>query len=204
MAVVEGDIILGPARLAGGGSTVPVTAGKQAINEGLAINYNSQFWPSVGGIYQVPYVITGSSSNLTTALTDFNQDFSGLIQFVSRSSQANYVNITVEAGGGGEGFSNVGMIGGKQTLNCGDGCTVATWIHEMGHTIGLLHEHHRPDRADYITLNLANADLPNVPGNFTLFTHDYQTIGLYDDASVMEYGAFDFSKAGLPVTGLIC
>jgi hypothetical protein len=199
MAVIEGDIILGPAGLVGSGSTAPLPASMPAIKPDFAISYNSQFWPSVNGIFQVPYVITGSSPNLTTALNNFNQDFSGLIQFVSRSSQANYVNIMVQAGGGGEGFSNVGMIGGEQTLHCGDGCTVATWIHEMGHTIGLLHEHQRPDRANYITLNLANADLPNVPGNFTLFTYNYQTIGLFDYASVMEYAAFDFSKAGLPI-----
>src|ERR1700730_10391197 len=200
MAVIEGDIILGPAGPMGSDSTAPVPTHQRVIKpEGIAISYSAQFWPSVNGIFQVPYVITGSSSNLTTALTNFNQEFSGLIQFVSRSSQANYVNVTVNAGGGREGFSNVGMIGGEQTLNCGDGCTVATWIHEMGHTVGLLHEHQRPDRANYITLNLANADLPNVPGNFTLFTYDYQTIGLFDYASVMEYAAFDFSKAGLPV-----
>jgi hypothetical protein len=100
----------------------------------------------------------------------------------------------------GEGMSNVG-ISSKQPnkLECSDSCTEATWLHEMGHTVGLMHEHQRPDRDTYITLNLANADLPNVPGNFTLIPFDYQTLGLYDYASVMHYGAFDFSKAGLRV-----
>jgi hypothetical protein len=199
-AVIEGDIILNLSA-SSQQATSKQSATKSEINpNGLGVSYTSQLWPLVGSVHQVPYTVTGSNSNLTAAISAFNAKFSGLIQFVPRSSQANYVNITVEAGGSGEGFSNVGIVGnGPQTLDCGGACTVATWLHEMGHTVGLLHEHQRPDRANYITLNLANADLPNVPGNFTLFLFDYQAIGLYDYASVMHYGAFDFSKAGLPV-----
>ena len=199
MAVVEGDIILAPETSLQSGQAGPAAAKQGIVSNGLAINYTSQFWPAVNGVHQVPYVMSGSSSNLTTAIDNFNAQFSGLIQFVGRTNQANYVNITVESNGSGEGYSNVGMAGGEQTLDCGGGCVVSTWLHEMGHTVGLLHEHQRPDRGSFITLNLANADLPNVPGNFTLFTYDYQTIGLYDYASIMHYGAFDFTNAGLPV-----
>jgi Astacin (Peptidase family M12A)/Abnormal spindle-like microcephaly-assoc'd, ASPM-SPD-2-Hydin/Transmembrane protein 131-like N-terminal len=199
LALVEGDIVLGSAALVGNGSTALASAKQQAVQpDALSISYTANLWPSVAGVFQIPYIITGSSSNLNTALTNFNQTFSGFIQFVPRSSQSNYVNITVQ-GDGNEGFSNVGMAGGEQSLNCGAGCAVATWLHEMGHTVGLLHEHQRPDRASYITLNLASADLPNVPGNFTLPGYDFQNIGLFDHASIMEYGAFDFTKAGLPV-----
>lgn len=198
-AVVEGDIILDAFPVSTPGTLNVPAATKSVSPDGLSINYTAQLWPSVSGIYQVPYVQSGSSSNLTTAIADFNALFSGLIQFVPWSGEPNYVNIIVDGNGSAEGYSNVGMVGLEQTLECGSGCTVATWLHEMGHTIGLLHEHQRPDRAKYIKLTLANADLPNVPGNFTLFSFDYQTIGLYDYASVMHYGAFDFSKAGLPV-----
>jgi hypothetical protein len=201
-AVIEGDILIGlSAFMAPAARQQVVMPGAQqgVTPNGFAIDYTSELWPKVSGTYQVPYIETGSSDNLTTAITDFNQTFTGLIQFVPWSGQASYVNITVEAGGSGEGYSDVGMRGMEQTLDCGSGCTVATWLHEMGHTVGLLHEHQRPDRASYITLNLANADLPNVPGNFTLSGYDEQTLGLYDYASVMHYCAFCFSKAGLPV-----
>jgi hypothetical protein len=210
MAVVEGDIILGPVAMMGSGSTGSSVATSQSAapkesglgpvhTDGLANSYTSNgLWPLVNGVHIIPYITTGSSANLTGALTYFNQQFAGFIQFQPRNGQANYVNITVE-GGGNEGFSNVGMVGGEQSMTCGEGCDVTTWVHEMGHTLGLLHEHQRPDRGSYITLDLANADLPNVPGNFTLPTYNYQEIGLYDLASIMEYGTFDFSKSGLPV-----
>jgi hypothetical protein len=214
MAVVEGDMILGPVAMMGNDSAGPSRAESAPVlqsaapqpsapgtvhTDGLGISYTQNgLWPQVSGVYIIPYITTGSSANLTSALTYFNQQFAGFIQFQLRNGQANYVNIAVE-GDGSEGFSNVGMIGGEQSMTCGEACDVTTWVHEMGHTLGLLHEHQRPDRASYITLNLANADLPNVPGNFTLPTSNYQQIGLYDLASIMEYGAFDFSKAGLPV-----
>ncbi len=202
-AVVEGDIIVDLSTFSRPG-TVNVPAANDAAAsgvtpDGLSIDYTAQLWPSVSGVYQIPYMQTGSSANASAAILDFNATFSGLIQFVPWTSQANYVNIIVDGSGSTEGHSNVGMVGGEQTLECGSGCTEATWLHEMGHTVGLLHEHQRPDRAKYITLDLANADQPNVPGNFTLFSFDYQTLGLYDYASVMHYGAFDFSMAGLPV-----
>ena len=168
--VVEGDIILGPQDSSGPqaqpkSSKQRIAATHAPQPEGLSISYVSQLWPKVSGVYQVPYIITGSSANLSTAITTFNQTFSGLIQFVPQSAESNYVNMTVE-GASGEGMSREGMVGGPQALTCGSGCAVTTWLHEMGHTIGLLHEHQRPDRASYITLSLTNADLPNVPGNF--------------------------------------
>ena len=201
--VVEGDIILDSKQSRGAeagseGAKRMAAATRGLESNGLAINYTSQLWPISNGVHEVPYIITGSNANLTTAISTFNQTFAGLIQFVPLSAQTNYVNIIVE-GGGGEGRSSEGMAGNEQPLTCGAGCTVPTWLHEMGHTVGLLHKHQRPDRAAYVTLNLSNADLPNVPDNFTLFPFDYQTMGLYDYASVMHYGAFDFSKAGLPV-----
>ena len=196
-AVVEGDIILNPAPTASA-NPAPAAAAKGIQPNGLAVSYTSQLWPLVDGIHVVPYIVTGSSANLSTALHTFNETFSGLVQFVARTTQTNYVNISVE-GLAGEGMSNVGMVGNEQVLDCGDGCTVATWLHEMGHTVGLMHEHQRPDRGNYITLFPENVDLPNYPGNFTLLSFDYQTIGLYDYSSVMHYGAFDFSKVGRPV-----
>jgi hypothetical protein len=38
-------------------------------------------------------------------------------------------------------------------------------VHELVHTIGLMHEHQRPDRDEYISLNTNNID-PESVGHF--------------------------------------
>ena len=54
-------------------------------------------------------------------------------------------------------YSRVGMVGGRQTLMLGSGCVVlGTVIHELGHALGLLHEHQRPIRDNHIEVNTNN------------------------------------------------
>ena len=144
MPVIEGDILLGPASVSPAALAQPAAAATGESSQaagvkpggiqpaGLAISYTNQLWPLVGSVYQVPYIITGSgdTTNVTTAINSFNTNFAGLIQFVAHGSETNFVNIVDSLGGNGEGFSNVGMVGGEQTLSCGESCSVATWLHE--------------------------------------------------------------------------
>jgi len=200
--------------------TQPLSEAKPAAGmqpQGLAIGQTSQLWPAVSGIFTIPYMITLQSgltatpTPLSSAITQFNNTFTGFmqLQLISGTPSGNYLNISVSPGGGGEGFSSVGMVGGEQTIYCGSDCDSQTWLHEFGHTVGLYHEHQRPDSANFITLNLANSDLPNylnlvpldAPNALNLPPLNVvnQTIGLYDYASVMHYSSFIFSKAGRPV-----
>ncbi len=190
-AVVEGDILAGTRKRS------QRTHGMHT--EGFTDSYTKNLWPSVAGVVQVPYTIQGTSANLTTAINTFNSTFTGSIQFVPLASQANYVTIVIDPNlPNGEGQSSVGMQGLQQFLNCSPTCAVATFLHEMGHTVGLLHEHQRPDAATWVKFTNANADEPLVAGNFTSVPFNDQAIGLYDHQSLMHYGAYGFSKNGLP------
>lgn len=208
VALLEGDIVLGNAAERSGSAEgqpgkmeshrAPSTVAQPL---GFTDSHTALLWPLVGAIRQIPYTIDSGSPNVAPAIGSVNTALAGVLQFVSRTSEANYVTFNLSPStGGGEGCqSSVGMVGGQQFITGSDGCTVASLIHEMGHTIGLLHEHQRPDRAAFVTFTAANADKPLIAGNLDLPATNSQAVGLYDYASVMHYPAFEFSKVNLPV-----
>ncbi|GBN80356.1 Astacin-like metalloprotease toxin 1 [Araneus ventricosus] len=74
------------------------------------------------------------------------------IRFVKRTNQAKYVKIIKD---GRKCYSHVGQVQRPQPqpLSLGGGCEfIGTVVHELGHAIGLYHEHQRSDRDTYITV----------------------------------------------------
>lgn len=63
----------------------------------------------------------------------------------------------------------------------------------MGHTLGLYHEQSRADRDTYVNYMEQNIDKPN-HGNFDIIGSGGISSGLYNYASIMEYGPFSFNK----------
>jgi len=64
--------------------------------------------------------------------------------------------------------------------------------HEMGHVVGLFHEHERCDRDNYVTIATTFANTPKQCGDDSL------TNGLFDYNSAMLYGSPDvYSKTGV-------
>ena len=113
------------------------------------------------------------------------------LRFLPRTAQANYVTIRENPALGG-GQSAVGMVGGQQFLEIGPGAwNRATIDHELGHTLGLVHEHQRSDRDGFVTI-LTNNILAGSEGNFVKLGNTLNT-GAYDFYSVMHYRRDAFS-----------
>lgn len=112
------------------------------------------------------------------------------VQFVVRATQANYVTVKDVPGLQG-GTSAVGMAGGQQFLNIGSGSWHRlTLLHEIGHALGLVHEHQRSDRDAFVTILTSNI----VPGRESAFvTLPTSNFGTYDFLSVMHYTRNAFS-----------
>ena len=92
-------------------------------------------------------------------------------------------------------------------LGCQRNGTQNLWIssyskgvaaHELGHAIGLLHEHQRPDRNDYININY-NQIQSGKEHNFTLPTGMFFSTENIDYNSIMMYDSYDFAIGNIPV-----
>ncbi|HTS16672.1 MAG TPA: M12 family metallopeptidase [Verrucomicrobiae bacterium] len=108
------------------------------------------------------------------------------LHFIPRTTQSNYVTI-VDGGTFQEGGNSfVGMEGGQQFIFVGStSWNRPTICHELGHTLGLVHEHQRSDRNSYVNI-LTNNIIPGQEGNFVLLTNSVNQTA-YDFLSVMHY-----------------
>lgn len=190
-AIFQGDIVL---------EKVEAIDPQRALPS-FGIDYSKYLWLKTGNQYQIPYVIasgSGDVTNLNAAIAQFNSTFSN-IQFVAYASQTDYVSFYFDPNNlNGECDAIVGRAGGQQQVGGSAACTVATILHEMGHTVGLWHEQSRPDRNSYVSVNYGNLIKGSI-GNFSQIYDNAQTFGTYFDyASIMEYPAFSFSRNGGP------
>ncbi|MGZ4966574.1 MAG: M12 family metallopeptidase [Chthoniobacterales bacterium] len=145
-------------------------------------------WP--GGV--IPYVFDGNvSAKHQKAFLDGAAEWSTVanLTFVVRTTESDYVLVQE---GTGENSSAVGKLGGEQLL------TVSAWVrdiicHELGHTIGLVHEHQRSDRDDFVNILTQNIQ-PGLEFAFALLPNSNNRGG-YDFLSVMHYVRHAFSTA---------
>ena len=100
----------------------------------------------------------------------------------------NYTEDYVEVQDRGPGTScgaAIGRVGGRQHISLPPHCTQGLLLHELGHVIGLFHEHTRPDRDRYVTMIRNELKLKEL-------LIDSQG-SIYDYRSVMHYPV-DFGK----------
>ena len=201
-AVYQGDMILGTAadvaagRFAGGLASGGLRP--QAVTVAPNLTYASGLWPIVNGVVRVPYTVTAvDAANINAAIAESNTQLANRVQWVPAT--ANDINLvsfqfdSTDQSGSCEAI--VGMGGGTQPIGGSGACTTVTILHEMGHALGLYHEQSRADRNTYINYMESNVDKPQ-HANFDIMQAEVDS-GLYNYASIMEYGPFSFSRYGL-------
>lgn len=112
------------------------------------------------------------------------------LKFIKRKSEDNYVQFVPTIWDVCK--SNIGMVEGPQKITLGKRCTTGNTIHEIGHTVGLIHEHSRSDRDSFITIHEENIK-PFKDHNFEIVENSLNT-KVFDYRSIMMYPQKAFSK----------
>ncbi|KAL5264653.1 hypothetical protein ACHWQZ_G005664 [Mnemiopsis leidyi] len=147
--------------------------------------------------FTIPYEVSAmrdpqSVVFIRVAMKEWNKGT--CVLFVPRTTESNYVSFRP----GNECSSHVGMVGGKQFVTISPGCQYdnGALMHELGHVLGLFHEHTRPDRDQYVEIIQDNLMAGKFDTNFKKMVQNppYVRDGNYDYISVMHYGKSHFSK----------
>ena len=194
MAVHAGDMVLGRAdslRSVHAGSPTPMLkASSGPVRRESASLENQYRWP----YGRIPYVIDSDVSVeqreiILEAIAEWNDKT--VISLVERGTQPDFVRFTRVPSGNCR--ADVGMIGGEQGIYLPpEGCSPASASHEIGHAVGLFHEHQRTDRNRYMMVLHENLDKSKV----SAYTDLHPGSGPYDYASVMHYDLASNSSNG--------
>lgn len=155
-------------------------------------------WP--GGI--VPYVIEQGFTDealqtIQMAVAHWNSRT--VLTLTPRTSERDFVRFSAEQIYAGVCVAELGRVGGAQSIWLGgpDGCLLSVTIHEIGHAVGLRHEHQRVDRGEYLVV----PDETLYGGLGSSYTANAPVGGPYDYASVMHYREVETIPPGMLVSG---
>ncbi len=146
-------------------------------------------WP--GGVVYYQFD-NGVSTTNRTAWRNAAAAWSSVasVSFVESTGSGNYVwvqNSNINN-------SYIGMIGGRQEMNIVSWSSRYSIAHEIGHALGLIHEHSRSNRDGYVTIFYGNIQAGQ-QSNFDIESGSV-SYGPYDFDSVMHYSRLAFSSNG--------
>ena len=195
LAIHQGDIVLGTAR-----DIARLRDGHVPL-KGLVLDRAELLWPAdASGVHKVPYTYeAGSQANVDAAVAVFNGAFAGVIQWVPRTSETDYVAFNLAGQSANTCFSSVGRVGGRQIIGGAATCSFGSLLHEMGHAIGFWHTQSEAAQSKFLDIRYDAMD-PRWHDQYEPIINARSLDG-YDYASIMHYSPFVQSTTPDQLTG---
>ncbi len=153
-----------------------------------------ELWPD-NTVYYWHDWWTGSTNyqNLMQAISIIESNTR--LNFVKSNSATHYIAFSLDITLTSAGISNsIGMkeSGSQYIKVSSSSASLRTFIHEIGHAIGFGHEHQRPDRDQYLDVDVPAGASAQQAFQFDIYNW-YVSYGSFDWNSVMLYNSGDYS-----------
>lgn len=138
-------------------------------------------WP--GG--RVPYVFDpGLAANYRANFLNAARQWEAAanVKFFERTNEEDYVRVFTDPGGGS--YSFLGAVGGEQDMSLAFGDEIVA-AHEIAHALGVIHEHSRSDRDEFVIIRFDN--IQTAEYNQYEKIDSSLNVGPYDFESCMHY-----------------
>jgi|GEM_PF-2099947 len=179
LLIYQGDIVIDESQIREPGSL-----------KGAAIKTIGGRWPNKVVYYTISPDLP-RQSRVTEAIEHWEKHTD--MEFVERTDQDNYVEFIWDAS---ICASYVGMMSSRQNIWLADWGTKGNVIHEIGHAVGLIHEHSKPNRDNFVLINWDEIE-EGKEHNFLIDEQALQTDG-FDFESIMLYYSNAFRIGSKP------
>lgn len=164
-------------------------------NQKLALSSYINKWPNNTVIYKLNGLSQSVRQEVQASLQEWSSKTN--ITFKERTTESNYVTIRSSGESCNCGVATLGMYGNSGYIELGTQATALVIIHEIGHTLGYIHEQNRADRDNYIQINYENIQA-GAQDQFDIIDNAVFLTSSFDINSTMMYGSYTFSKNGKP------
>ena len=168
---------------------VPMIPGRSAITIGGSGQVRK--WPNNTVVYRIDNLNSEMRNRFSQAMQEWESKTD--IRFKERTNETNYVTVSGTGNNCRCGVATIGMFLNRGFIRIGSQAPVSVIIHEIGHTLGYLHEQNRPDRDQYVNVLFENIT-DGAEDQFFVSQNSIPLTDKLDLNSVMMYGSYTFSK----------